>query len=166
MCRPPPAGPAADASDAAMGNAEKKPEQRGRINPNTVVASLVALDRAVGKGIHSAASRSRLAQLAATVASLAVDEAVWFAGPLIAALFCFLVEIAGTPLTPFPLARALHFRRLAVELFTDAVLVTAFGALLKLITRRKRPSYAAQMEFHITNGDVFSFPSGHSLFGS
>ena len=125
---------------------------------------LVALDHTFGERIHVATLRSPPLKALATVASLSVDEAIWFSVPLLAALVCLLAELEIVVLAS--LAPAVQSRRLAVDLFNDAVMVTGGGALIKHLARRTRPPYAKQNMWHITNGDQYSFPSGHSLFAA
>ena len=49
---------------------------------------------------------------------------------------------------------------------TDVLSLICGGGLLKLILRRDRPHYAQQGSFYITNGDKYSFPSGHSFMAA
>jgi membrane-associated phospholipid phosphatase len=127
---------------------------------------IAAMDHALGRRIHAAANASSNLRTAATVASLSVDEAIWFTAPLLAALVCFLVE-TGT-ISPVLVSResASEYRRYALELFNDAIMCTGGGALLKIPARRPRPPYATQSTYFITNGDLYSFPSGHSLYAA
>ena len=128
--------------------------------------SLLRADHDIGHRVYQAAQVSSNLRLLATIASLSVDEAIWFTAPLVAALACLLVEIGVMPPLIVSVASAPHYRHFALELFNDAIMATGGGALLKIVARRPRPPYAKQSSFHITNGDLFSFPSGHSFYAA
>lgn len=127
------------------------------------MSSLSSLDARIGEAVYTFAQSCMLRHLA-SLASLLVDEGVWFVGSLGAMLAnTFLANTA-------PPVRDAIFGRLTtpelVEVYTDSVLFISFGTLLKLLFRRVRPSYAKQEKYYITNGDRYSFPSGHSLFAA
>ena len=133
-----------------------------------VIESLTSLDFELGRAIHGFAQKSKLQKSVASFFSLLVDEAVWFGLPLLSVALSYAAEVGlfssfGFSFLPSP-PEAAAYRVFFMLLYTEVTLVIAFGAGAKLLSRTPRPTYAKQGTFFITNGDRYSFPSGHSFF--
>lgn len=125
--------------------------------------ALLALDSRIGENLFINVQKSWWRHIA-SIASLLVDEAVWFTVPLVLALV-HVVTAARSPQIHDGLFYGLPLSYF-VDTFTDAVLISTGTSLLKLCTMRGRPAYAQQDKYHITIGDKYSFPSGHTLFAA
>lgn len=124
---------------------------------------VASLDERCGKTIYTIAHYSILRHLA-SLASLCVDEAVWFPVSLLLALL-HVATAASIPELHADLFGSVPLQTF-LEVFNNAVMLSCGAGLIKLLPRRERPTYAKQEKFFVTNGDKFSLPSGHTLFAT
>ena len=123
----------------------------------TQFESIIRENEKLGIKTYTQAQNNKVLKVAADVLSFTSDEIIWFAVPgIIGSLVFSLRRILGN-------SSMGCFEEACWDCFGSSMVGTLFESVLKLIFRTTRPYYAKQSTFHSILGEVYSFPSGHTL---
>lgn len=123
-----------------------------------------SLDFRLGHGLFSLCRRQAVCKAFADIASLSCDEVIWF---LPAAFFIsagFFLRGAAALLRGSGIAQASCPEEVGCDMFATCCVCSAIEMACKLCFRRPRPPYVSkQIQTYVLPGEVWSFPSGHSM---
>jgi membrane-associated phospholipid phosphatase len=113
----------------------------------------------LGLRIYTQTQNNNVLKIVAEILSFTSDEVIWFGLPGIVGCVIFSIRIMMGTYTMG------CFEEAVWDCFGSSMVGTFFESILKLIFRTTRPYYAKQSTFHSILGEVYSFPSGHTLRG-